>query len=267
VDRRAARVVTVVVAVVATLGIVPGVASAAPAAITPGVLMLTPLDRETASACTANFVFTGGGATSLGYSAHCAGSGGSMGLSGCEEPALPLGTDVFIEVRGGERTRARLAYSSWHTMQQRHETDESLCLFNDFALVELDPGDLDRVDPTVPRLGGPTGLDTDGTRSGEAVFSYQPNNVNRALKEGRSLGDAGGGLTHHVSTRPAGNPGDSGSGYLDADGEAFGVLSTQFLVDGSNDVTDLAKALSYANRFGGLGQVALVPGNEPFTGG
>lgn len=264
---RAIRAVVAIAAVLTTLGVVPGVAAAAPSAtITPGVLMLTPLDRATTSACTANFVFTGGGATYLGFAAHCAGSGGSTSPSGCAERSLPLGTAVVVEGRDGQRTRAQLAYSSWRTMQQRAETDDLLCRHNDFALVALDPDDADAVDPTVPELGGPTGLDTDGTRRGEAVYSYQPNNDNRALKVGRSFGAEDGGLTHHVSTVPSGNSGDSGSGYLDADGEAFGVLSTQYVDDGSNGVTDLAMALAYANRFGRLGQVVLVPGRAPFRG-
>ncbi len=60
-------------------------------------------------------------------------------------------------------------------------------------------------------------------------------------------------------------PADSGSGFLDADGRAVGVLSTQFL-DGSrsNGVTDLALALAYADAHGGLGAVTLVPGTARF---
>lgn len=261
-----------VIAAAVGLG-VPGAATAAPrfapattATITPGALMITPLDRRIASACTAAFVFAGPSGVYLGYSAHCAGSGGSMGLSGCVEPTLPLGSLVVIERRDGEWTRGRLAYSSWRTMQERGETDEALCFLNDFALVELDPSDVDAVNPSVPVLGGPTGLDTDGSDRGEVVFSYQPWGGDPAVKQGNSLGDFHRGLTHRVTTVPAGNPGDSGSGYLDAGGEALGVLSTQFLDSRrTNGVTDLAIALSYANRFGGLGEVALVPGTERFA--
>jgi hypothetical protein len=234
--------------------------------ITPGVLMLSPLGDDTTSACTAAFVFTGADATYLGYAAHCAAGGEATGLSGCAESTLPLGTEVAIVTDDGARTSGRLAYTSWGTMQARGETDEALCTLNDFALVELDPADVDQVDPTVPVLGGPTDLDSDGTVPGERVYSYQPQGGNRALKEGRSLGVDPGGLAHRVDTSPPGRPGDSGSGYLDSSGAAFGVLSTLFL-DGSrtNGVTDLAKALTYANRYGGLGTVSLVLGEEPFA--
>ncbi|MHA6630753.1 serine protease [Pseudonocardia sichuanensis] len=243
----------------------PPFAPAADAAITPGVRMLSPVGDGAVSTCTAAFVFRGGDTTYLGYAAHCAGSGESMGLSGCEEPALPLGTDVVIEGNDGSRTAGRLAYTSWGTMQERGETDGARCYSNDFALVELDPADVERVNPSVPVFGGPTALDTDGTRRGEPVYSYQPRNGGTVVKQGRSLGVSAGGLFHRVETAPPGRPGDSGSGYVDGDGDAFGVLSTLFL-DGSstNGVTDLAHALAYANAYGGIGRVALVPGTEPF---
>jgi hypothetical protein len=261
------RVAVLGIAVVA-LALVGSPAHAAPAAgatITPGVLMLSPVDERVTSSCTAAFVFTGDDATYLGYAAHCAGASESMGLSGCREPTLPLGTDVTIVGNDGSRASGRLAYTSWGTMQQRRETDPQLCLHNDFALVELAPADVTRVDPTVPVFGGPTGLDTDGTVFGEPVVSYQPHAGPTSVKQGRSLGTSVGGLAHRVETRPPGRPGDSGSGYLDGEGRAFGVLSTLF-TDGSstNGVTDLGHALGYANAYGEIGHVGLVPGREPF---
>jgi hypothetical protein len=262
------RRIAVLGVAVTALALVGGPAHAAPATgatIAPGALMISPVDERITSSCTAAFVFAGGDATYLGYAAHCAGTGESMGLSGCEEPTLPLGTGVTIVGNDGSRASGRLAYTSWGTMQGRGESDPALCLHNDFALVELDPSDIPRVDPTVPVVGGPTGLDTDGTVFGEPVVSYQPHAGATSVKQGRSLGTGGSGLAHRVETRPPGHPGDSGSGYLDGDGRAFGVLSTLF-TDGSstNGVTDLSHALQYANAYGGIGPVALVPGTEPF---
>jgi hypothetical protein len=252
---------------VVAMALVGSPAHAAPsaAAITPGVRMISPVDQRVTSSCTAAFVFAGDDATYLGYAAHCAGASESMGLSGCAEPTLPLGTDVTILGNDGSRASGRLAYTSWGTMQERGESDPARCMYNDFALVEVDPADVARVDPTVPVFGGPVGLDTDGTTFGEPVVSYQPQNGGTSAKQGRSLGTGGDGLAHRVETRPPGRPGDSGSGYLDGEGRAFGVLSTLF-TDGSatNGVTDLAHALDYANTYGGIGHVALVPGREPF---
>ena len=60
--------------------------------------------------------------------------------------------------------------------------------YNDFALVALAPADAARVNPTVPALGGPIGVDTDGLRKGEPVVSYSPND-GQAVQTGTSLGD------------------------------------------------------------------------------
>lgn len=260
------RIAVLGVAVIA-MALMGSPAHAAPsaAAITPGVRMISPVDQRVTSSCTAAFVFAGEDAMYLGYAAHCAGVSESMGLSGCAEPTLPLGTDVTIMANDGSRASGRLAYTSWGTMQERGESDPARCMYNDFALVEVDPADVARVDPTVPVFGGPVGLDTDGTTFGERVVSYQPQNGGTSAKQGRSLGTSGGGLAHRVETRPPGRPGDSGSGYLDGEGRAFGVLSTLF-TDGSatNGVTDLAHALDYANTYGGIGQISLVPGTRPF---
>jgi S1-C subfamily serine protease len=171
---------------------------------------------------------------------------------------------VLVRRSDGGTSDAKLAYSSWITMRERGERDSQRCSFNDFALVALAPADAARVNPTVPVLGGPVGVDTDGLRKGEPVVSYSPND-GRAVHRGSSLGDDESGLLHYVATRPPGIPGDSGSGFLDGHGAAFGVLSTEFDdAQHSNGVIDLAAALAYASRYGPLGPVALVPGNEPF---
>ncbi len=249
-----------------TASAAPRWASATSATIRPGVALLTPLDAHSGNACTADFVFTARGATYLGMAAHCAGTGSRAAGSGCTEPTLPVGTRVQVRRGDGGTSQARLAYSSWVTMRQRGERDPQRCAYNDFALVALDPADAARVNPTVPVLGGPTGLDTDGLRKGESIATYAPNDGGRAVKRGTSLGDGAGGLLHYVETMPPGIPGDSGSGFLDAGGAAFGVLSTEFDdAQHSNGVIDLAAALSYASRYGPLGPVALVPGNEPFV--
>ncbi len=246
---------------------VPGVASAAPrwptATIRPGVALLTPLSAHSGNACTADFVFTAHGRTYLGMAAHCAGTGSRAAGSGCTAPTLPVGTTVLVRRSDGGTSNASLAYSSWITMRQRGERDPQRCAYNDFALVALAPADAARVDPTMPELGGPTGLDTDGLRAGESVATYAPNDGGTTVKKGTSLGDGADGLLHYVATTPPGVPGDSGSGFLDARGAAFGVLSTEF-DDGqhSNGVIDLAAALAYASRYGPLGPVTLVPATD-----
>jgi hypothetical protein len=216
--------------------------------------------------CTSNFIFTNGTDVFIGMAAHCAGTGPATATDGCESESLPLGTEV--EVDGADQP-GELVYSSWLAMQRTGETDVDACTFNDFALVELDSDDVANTSPNVPVFGGPTGLDTDGTESGEPVYSYGNSPLRAGLlspKSGVSTGTTGDGWSHQVLTVTPGIPGDSGSGFLNADGEAFGVLSTLAIapVPGSNGVTDLSMALDYANSHGNLGDVSLVGGSEQF---
>lgn len=243
-------------------------APVADAAIRPGVL------TETAGggACTSNFVFTAGERTFLGQAAHCAGTGEATETNGCDSGTAGIGTPVVIRAADGTRRTATLAYSSWVTMQELGETDPDTCQFNDFALVELAPADARDVNPSVPFFGGPAGIDADGVPAGEQVFSYGNSPLRLGVEQlgpkvGVSAGDAGGGFSHEVYTLTPGVPGDSGSAFLDPDGEAVGVLSTLNLapLPVSNGVGDLARALAYANANGDLGDVEMVNGTEPFT--
>lgn len=118
--------------------------------------------------CTSSFVFFDADDNLyLGQAAHCSGSGGTGATDGCESESLPLGTEVEIE---GASQPGTLAYNSWLAMQEAGETDANTCLSNDFALVQVDPADVDSVNPTIPVLGGPTGID-ETTTLGEKVSS------------------------------------------------------------------------------------------------
>jgi hypothetical protein len=242
----------------------PDWASPSEATITPGVQMVTEGGQ-----CTANFVYTDGDDVLIGYSAHCAGTGGSTATNGCEAGTLPTGTSVDIE---GADNPGTLVYSSWETMQDRDESDASTCQYNDFALVAIHPDDHDRVNPTIPFWGGPDALGT-STNEGEKVYTYGNSSLRLGIellspKEGYSLGQNADGWNHTVYTVTPGVPGDSGSALLNADGHAVGSLSTVALAPfaGSNGVTDLALALAYANQHGGM-SAQLVNGTEPFAGG
>ncbi len=185
---------------------------------------------------------------------------------------MPIGTAVTIDAADGTKRNGTLAYSSWATMQARGETDPAVCAYNDFALVEIAGGDVADVDPSIPFFGGPTGLRTTGLTVGEQVYSYGNSPLRLGIellspKVGVSAGDEGGGRGHTVYTLTPGVPGDSGSAYVDGNGRAFGLLSTLNLapLPASNGLADLAKALAYANSYGDVGDIALVPGTKPFT--
>jgi hypothetical protein len=244
------------------------------ATIHPGVQMYTD-----GAQCTANFVYAdGAGNTYVGYAAHCAGTGGATDTNGCDAGSLPLGTRVdFVEggslVSGGTKVGSgTLAYSSWLTMQQRNETDENACAYNDLALVKVAAADVDQVNPSVPFWGGPVAIDSDGTAAGETVYSYGNSSLRGGVealspKQGTSLGSDSEGWNHPVYTVSPGVPGDSGSAFLDAEGDALGTLSTLAIAPlaGSNGVGDLSHELGYAQQHGGITGLRLVPGTEPFS--
>jgi hypothetical protein len=252
-----------------------GWAPADTAKIHPGTMMYTD-----GAQCTANFVFTDGtGNTYVGYAAHCAGTGAATDTDGCSTKSLPLGTKVTFNEGGSlvdEGTQVgtgTLAYSSWLTMQKDGEKNADTCAYNDLALVKVAAGSVDKVNPTVPFWGGPTGLDTDGTAAGDRVWTYGNSSLRAGVEAlsphtGVSLGDdaADGGWSHPVYTVTPGIPGDSGSGFLSADGKALGVLSTVAIAPlaGSNGVGDLSKELAYARAHSGISGLALAHGTEPF---
>jgi hypothetical protein len=167
-----------------------------------------------------------------------------------------------------------MVYNSWLTMQAVGEDDPDICAYNDFALVRLDPADAGRVNPSVPHWGGPTALNTTGTNLFQHVYSYGNSSLRLGLtelspKKGISLGDAGGGWTHLVSTVTPGIPGDSGSAFLDSRGRALGVLSTLSvgLPGGvNNGVSDLARALDYMRTHSQFSSVQLALGTQTFRG-
>ena len=253
----------------------PAWAPAASATITPGVQMYTD-----GAQCTANFVYTDGtGAVYVGYAAHCAGLGAATDTDGCKADSLPIGTPVTFNTGGSladEGTvvgHGTLAYSSWVRMHQLGTTDANTCAYNDLALVKVDPADVGKVNPSVPFYGGPTGIDTDGTVAGDRVYSYGNSSLRGGVtalspKVGTSLGDdaADGGWSHPLYTVTPGIPGDSGSGFLSADGSAVGVLSTLGLapLPLSNNIGDLAKELAFAQANSGIAGLQLTLGTEPF---
>ena len=241
----------------------PAFAPAATATVKPGVQTYTQ-----GAQCTANFVFSDGTRVFIGQAAHCSGTGAATDTNGCDAGSLPLGTPV--EVTGASKP-GKLVYSSWLAMQANNETNGEACDYNDFALVELDPADVSRTNPSVPFFGGPTALGA-GTSFGDSVYSYGNSSLRFGItqtspKRGTSLGDTPEGWSTTVYTVTPGIPGDSGSGFLDASGRAFGTLSTVALAPfaGSNGVSNLAKELAYAQANGFAG-VTLVRGDVPFSG-
>lgn len=267
--RTALRPASAVLFVMAVAASSSGTATAAPqfvpaesATIHPGVATTTTGGGD----CTSNFVFTNGTEVFLGQAAHCSGTGSSFAISGCDAGSLPLGTPVTVE---GADHPGTLAYSSWLTMKARGETNSDVCAGNDFALVKLHPDDVAKTNPTVPGFGGPTEVDVDGAAVNEDVYTYGNSPLRPgplSPQQGFVLGTTNGGWTYNIAVLTPSLPGDSGSGLLSSDGKALGVVVTLAIAPntGSNGATDLSRALTYANQYGDLGDLSLVPGTEGF---
>jgi len=246
-------------------------AAGAPAALAapsgpvhPGVQTLT-----AGAQCTANFIFSGGGSTYIGQAAHCSGTGAATETNGCSAQSLPLGTPVTVT---GASRPGTLVYNSWLAMQAAGETDANVCMYNDLALIKLDPVDVGKVDPSVPGFGGPAGVG--GAAVGAGVFSYGNSSLRQGIaqlspKQGTVIEVAGGGWSRTVYTVTPGIPGDSGSGFMNASGQAIGVLSTLAVLPLplSNGVGDLSRELAYMrSHVASLSSVQLVNGTKPFKG-
>jgi hypothetical protein len=257
--------VSVVTAAIALLA--PATASAwAPAAtatIHPGVQTVTGGGQ-----CSSNFVFSDpAGNVFLGQAAHCSGTGAATETNGCDSGSLPVGTPVEIE---GATQPGTMAYNSWIAMQQAGETNPDICDYNDFALVQVHPNDVGRVNPSVPGFGGPTGLASSPGGTGSTVYTYGNSSLRFGVsqlspKQGTVVASRGNGWSTDVYTATPGIPGDSGSGFLTATGAAFGVLSTVQIAPlaGSNGVGSLSRELNYMHSHSS-NTATLVNGTEPF---
>jgi hypothetical protein len=263
--RRPLSMVGAVLVAVAIFVLAPAGASAwAPAsqaAIHPGVMTFTDGGQ-----CTSNFVFTQGSDVYLGQAAHCSGTGGATETNGCDSGSLPIGTPV--EINGASRP-GTMVYNSWLTMQSKGETNRDACEYNDFALVRIDPADVGKVNPSVPGFGGPTGVGE--AADGSTVYSYGNSSLRGGVtklspKQGTVVATEGNGWSRTVYTVTPGIPGDSGSGFFNSSGQAFGVLSTLHILPtaGSNGVGDLSNELDYMRANSSQSSTQLAPGTEPF---
>ncbi len=255
------------IAALAALAIAPATAHAwAPASsatVHPGVQLFT-----AGAQCTANFVYSDGASTYIGQAAHCSGTGAATDTNGCTATSLPVGTPVDVT---GATHPGTLVYSSWITMQAQGEKDAETCAYNDLALVRLDPADVAKVNPSVPGFGGPAGTASLGD-TGSTVYTYGNSELRGGVtklspKQGVVVERSPGGWSTDLYTLTPGIPGDSGSGFMTATGQAAGVLSTVAIapLPASNGVGDLPRELDYMHAHGGPA-ANVVDGTQPFNG-
>ena len=223
--------------------------------------------------CTSNFVFYDAkGNVYLGQAARCAAAapGVDADKNGCAARSLPLGTEVAFP---DSRVTGTLAYSSWTAMQGAGERDPAACNSNDFALVKLPSFAVGQVNPSVPLLGGPVGLDTDGTEPGELVLGYANSDIRGTLEDIKprqavSVGDGPGNWVHLIYALNPSIDGDGGGPYMDGGGHALGSLVGTIVgpPPAADAITDIAKALAYAQEHSGIKGLKLALGTKAFEG-
>ena len=117
-------------------------------------------------------------------------------------------------------------------------------------------------------------IDTNGTAAGDRVWTYGNSSIRGGIAPlsphtGVSLGDdpADGGWSHPLYTVTPGVPGDSGSAFVSESGQAIGTLSTLGLapLPASNNIGDLSRELTFAQKHSGISGLRLVNGTEPFN--
>ncbi|MEC4612582.1 hypothetical protein [Tsukamurella tyrosinosolvens] len=230
--------------------------------------------------CTTNFVFTDArGEVYLGQAAHCGYIGTEKLPNGCTAKTVPLGTPVDLRTGGSRRAEGTtvatgsLAYDSWAAMQAAGEKDPRTCAHNDFALIRIPKSLAGSVNPSLPHWGGPVDLSVDQLNAGDRTYGFGDSSLRggrNALSPHLGTADAAADpdsddWAHTVTAVRPGVPGDSGAGYVDAEGRALGTLSTLSLsVPPRNTLSDLSRELRYAQQHSGIPGLRLVLGTEPF---
>lgn len=242
----------------------PTWADASAATVHPGVNTDT-----NGGSCTSNFVFyDSSNNVYIGQAAHCSGTGEATSTDGCQSGSLPEGTKINVD---GASQPGTMVYNSWIRMQQKGERDANTCAYNDFALIKLDPADYAKVNPSIPKFGGPSGIRTSDVATGEPIFAFTNSVLRQGIpflqpKYGVQTQQIGEGWSHQVLGQ-FDIPGDSGSGAIDGKGLAVGTLSTLALlpIPTINGFGDFSKEYEYMRSFDDLSDIVLALGTEPYS--
>ena len=252
------------------LGSVPGNASPARAAASAGTAA-TPHWASIASArihpgssvviagtpCVAGFVLRSGHRVFLTVPASCTGVSSGKPTDGCSEAQVPGGTPVTIR---GARHPGTIVYSSFTQMQLHGETRPNRCQNNSLSLILLDRRDIRRTNPSVPVLGGPTGVATSAPPRGAQLYAYIKSSTTAVATKSQASGWA----QQMVPAASAGTS-DIGSPVLTQTGKALGMVTiVQQTNAGPSTVSRLDHELRYLRRTHGFHHVHLVSGTASY---
>ena len=228
-------------------------APAATAKVHPGVLVTIAGVK-----CVAGFVMTDGHRVFISVPGSCAGVDDGKPTDGCTAAQVPYGLKVSV---AGARYKGRIAYSSYTEMQLRGTKRVNKCANNALVLIRLDDRDIKRTNPSVPAVGGPTGLAANPPAQGDQVTAY----VNSAPTQGLAMQTSAGGWAYSIDVGPV-DASQLGAPVLTNSGRALGMVTLVPQLGATpSTVSSLAKEIAFLQTVRGFGNVHLARGTRKFT--
>jgi hypothetical protein len=230
----------------------PAWASARSATIHPGVSVQV----GNSPVCRAGFILTDGTRAFIAVPASCSGTGPADN-SKCDVGQDPVGTPVTI---AGAKHKGKLVYSSITQMELRSQTSVNRCTYNDLALVRIDRRDVKRTNPSVPMLGGPTGVSKD-----QPAAPDQLSVLVAMATSAQALNTSGGGWSHAMMVDAPVASADLGGPVLTADGKALGMVSGVPTANGRTLVNNFRHEIRYLHTVKKFADVHLAKGTVKFA--
>lgn len=230
----------------------PAWASVQSATVHPGVSVQV----GNSPVCRAGFILNDGTRAFIAIPASCAGTGPADN-SKCDVGQDPVGTPVTI---GGAKHEGKLVYSSITQMELRSETRVNRCTYNDLALVRIDRRDVKRTNPSVPMLGGPTGVSKDQPAAPDQLSVYLTTASNA-----QALNTTGGGWSHAMMVDGPVASADLGGPVLTSNGKALGMVSGVPTANGRTLVNNFHHEVRYLQTVKKFADVHLAKGTAKFS--
>lgn len=228
--------------------------AASSATVHPGVMV-----SMAGVTCVAGFVFTDGTHAFLGVPGGCTGAG-QVDNSKCDAGQVPAGLKVTI---GGAHYKGTLVYSSITQMELRSERRTNVCANNSLSLVRIDRRDIKRTNPSVPALGGPTGVSNAQPAAPDQLTVYLG-----APTMAQALSTGSGGWAHTLMVDGPVSATSAGAVVLTTDGKALGMVTTTPDGGGGQIIaTDLRLELRYLHTVSKFADVHLAKGTVKFVPG
>ncbi len=213
--------------------------------------------------CRAGLIFTDGTHAFIAVPAACSGVG-PQDNSKCQVGQDPIGTPVTI---AGAKHHGKLVYSSIVEMSSRlsapypgQKVNKNRCTYNDMSLVRIDKRDVKRTNPSVPVLGGPTGVSKAQPQAPDQLSVYAT-----MATPAEALQTGGGGWSHSMMVDGPISSTDLGSPVLTGKGKAIGMVTSVPTNSGQTLVSDLYREVRYLHTVTKFADVHLAEGTVKFA--